>query len=273
MGKNEKLVIVKLGGSVITNKEKPLSPNLQNIRRICRELSRIIVIDKQIQLFLIHGGGSFGHYYAKKFGLGTSPVTSASPEGLARTSATMIELHSLILEELCRAGVYCATILPSELFQENGVNSLSGYGRKRVQAVFENHLVPITFGFVNFEGSESFIVSGDKIAISVANAFDVQKTIFIMNVDGIFQASDLKGGIFRELDHELLPLESTSKGFDVTGGVKAKISAGFEISKLGSEVYFLNGTKSNRLYNALRDNNVIATKIYPMKKPAPYLSK
>ncbi len=108
MGKSDKLVVVKLGGSVITNKDKPLSPNFANIRLISRQISRAISSNDKLRLILIHGGGSFGHYYAKKFGLGTKPISSAAPEGLAWTTAAMVKLHSIILDEFCNAGVYCS---------------------------------------------------------------------------------------------------------------------------------------------------------------------
>jgi len=163
--------------------------------------------------------------------------------------------------------VYCGTILPLELF--SGVEkpiSIQESGRNRVQSIFENHLVPITFGYVNLEGDQSYIVSGDTIALALAASFPIAKVIFVMDVDGVYRSSNMKGSIIEELVAEEFPLESSITGYDVTGGIRSKIRAGFDIAKHGSDVYFVNGTKSNRLFNLLGDsNNVVATKIYSTK--------
>ena len=271
MGKDEKITLVKIGGSVITEKEKPLTPNLRNIRLIGKELSRASISNPRLRYILIHGGGSYGHYYAKKFRLGTNVRSAASPEGLARTAASMIELHSIVLEELCIAGVYCGTVLPIELFSQiDEPITISGAGKYRLNSVLRNDLIPITFGYVNLVGNKSYIISGDKIALALARALPVVKTIFVMDVDGVFRSPEMNGSIIRELREENFSVESSTRGYDVTGGIKAKISAGFEIAKLGSDVYFLNGSKRNRLLGVLRGSgNAVATKIYSTKKSAP----
>jgi len=267
MGKDGKLIVVKLGGSLITNKDKPLSANIRNIRLASRELSKALSSIGKLRLFLIHGGGSFGHYYAKKFSLGTNQIKSASPEGLSRTAAAMIQLHSIVLEELCSAGVYSGTILPIELFRGTREMSIAKSGVDRILSVFENGLLPITFGYVNLVGDSSFIISGDKIAIAVARKFAVEKTIFLTDVDGVYPSSDLRGPIIRKLVSSKSSIESSVRHYDVTGGIKSKISVGFELSKLGSDVFFLNGSKPNRLLAVLNDeDDAVATRIYSVKK-------
>ncbi|MDW3626632.1 MAG: hypothetical protein QOK72_08305, partial [Nitrososphaeraceae archaeon] len=61
-----KLVIIKLGGSVITFKEKPLSANYKAINNISKILSKL-----EIPLIIVHGGGSYGHYWSVKFDMHT----------------------------------------------------------------------------------------------------------------------------------------------------------------------------------------------------------
>ncbi len=270
MGKIDQLVLIKLGGSVITHKNEPLSADLRNIRTISTQLSRAIEADKSLRLLLIHGGGSFGHYYAKKFGLNTRIKKSASPEGLARTAAAMVQLHSILLEELDNAGVYCSTVLPIELFSMiKEPIELSASGRERVDSIYRNGLIPITFGFVNLEGQRSYIISGDTVALALAGALPVAKTIFVMDVDGVYNSEELSGPIIKRLSRKNLEVGSSVQKFDVTGGIKSKIAVGFEIADRNSDVYFVNGTKPSRILDVLQDSNrAIATRIYPTKKPA-----
>jgi isopentenyl phosphate kinase len=265
MGKS--LVVVKIGGSVVTNKDEPLSPNKRNIRLICNDLSKALSKDMVKDLFLIHGGGSFGHYYAKKFSIGTKAQNGTSPEGLARTSAAMLQLHSIVLEELCNAGVYCTTMLPVELLNDSlEYPAISDDGVRRINSSFDNHLIPISFGFVNLRGSESYIVSGDKIALAVARSFSVTRTIFAMDVDGVYPSADLKGPVINELSVTDSKFEDSLRSFDVTGGIRAKISTGFELSKYGTDVLFLNGREPGRLSRAIQgEDDVVATRIYSTK--------
>jgi isopentenyl phosphate kinase len=112
----------------------------------------------------------------------------------------------------------------------------------------------------------SSITSGDKIALALARKYRVRSAIFAMDVDGVFRSSDLSGSIIRRLaGHPQIP--STLRNFDVTGGLEAKIATGLELSKLGTEVFFVNGAKRNRLSRLLLgDTDVLATKIYSLNE-------
>lgn len=267
--KSDELVVVKLGGSVITNKDVPLAPRVENMRLIASELSAAISIRPDLKIVIIHGGGSFGHFYAKKFGLGTT-LAKSSAEGIAMTSASMIKLHSILLELLCASAFFCRTILPTELYGR-GVSGVNSEGMDKIEEIFANNLFPITFGFVNLTNSGAFILSGDKIALDLASKSRVATTLFVMDVDGVYPSPELKGDILPELSRENPKISSSAKEFDVTGGIRAKISVGFALADLGTDVYFLNGTKPGRLQNALTDpTQVIATRIYSAKKSRPH---
>jgi isopentenyl phosphate kinase len=142
MGNIKDLVIVKLGGSLITNKDIPQSPNIRNMKLVSKEISKVISIDKTLRLILIHGGGSYGHYFANKFGIGTARRSNVPSEGLALTAAAMIKLHSIILEELNSAGVFCGTLFPIEILSRNG-EFVSSEGEFRIRSILEKKLVHI----------------------------------------------------------------------------------------------------------------------------------
>ncbi len=62
------MIILKLGGSVITRKDS-LTPTLDsnNLTRIAREISN----SSHHKLIVVHGAGSFGHPYAKEYAIGS----------------------------------------------------------------------------------------------------------------------------------------------------------------------------------------------------------
>ena len=53
------MILIKLGGSIITNKERPLSPRRKTIDIILKEISKI-----KEPVVMVHGGGSYGHYWS-----------------------------------------------------------------------------------------------------------------------------------------------------------------------------------------------------------------
>jgi len=272
MGKIENLVIVKLGGSAITDKDKPLTSNIQNIDNMAEELAAAMNANRELNLVIIHGGGSFGHYYAKKYGLGTSLSKVVSGEGIGWTAAGMIRLHAILLEQLCKSRVFCSTILPNELLTENQSRpSVSGSGIERLFSAFANRLVPITFGFVNVTPEGAYIISGDAIALAIARTFAVKRTVFAMDVDGVYSSPDLKGKIIPELNFRNSKIVTSRKELDVTGGIEGKISTSLDLADLGSDACFVNGSVPGRLSKAINGSeDVVATRIYSTKKSRPH---
>ena len=56
------MILIKLGGSIITNKEKPLSSRRKTINNIMKQIKKI----KEPKI-IVHGGGSYGHYWSVKY--------------------------------------------------------------------------------------------------------------------------------------------------------------------------------------------------------------
>ena len=53
------MILIKLGGSVITDKNRPLTARLDVVQRLAYEIAAC-----EEKVVLIHGGGSFGHIKA-----------------------------------------------------------------------------------------------------------------------------------------------------------------------------------------------------------------
>lgn len=266
MGRVGNLVVLKLGGSLITFKDKPLAVNYANIRITVRAIAAALPLLEDARLFILHGGGSFGHYYAKKYGLSTR-LQITDPKHVSVITGAMMDLHSIVLKEMLKAKVPCMTILPSQILTESGA-ALSSGGEKYLEALFDSGLVPITFGNVHVSKKGSRIVSGDRLALAVVKSFGKQnsRVVFGMDVDGIFPDEKMEGAIIDELS-ERSDVRSELRHFDVTGGISSKIQTGLELSRCGADVFFVNGSKPARLKAALEGRrNVKGTKIYSHKE-------
>ena len=253
------LIVLKLGGSLITHKDRPLSPNALGVRLVGRTVSRILRRHSDVKLILIHGGGSFGHYYASKFHASTD-TRNISSEGIAKISEAMIHLHSLVLKEMVGEGVRCRTIAVSEILQGSDA-IMDEYASRKLSALLSIGCVPITFGDIVTNSRGSSIISGDKIALALARKLDVERVIFAMDVDGIYSNSQMKGEVIPELNTRS-GISWKERKFDVTGGVESKIKIGFELARLGTDVFFVNGKKVKRLESALLgEQNSLSTTI------------
>ena len=84
------LLVIKLGGSVITFKEKPLSPNYQAIDKMANIIKEL---KKPYKIIIVHGGGSFGHYWSVKYDMHTQPY-AYQMKALSEFVESMIKLNS-----------------------------------------------------------------------------------------------------------------------------------------------------------------------------------
>ncbi|MFC1789909.1 hypothetical protein ACFLZP_00275 [Patescibacteria group bacterium] len=83
----KKLILVKLGGSLITNKQKPFTQRPKTIARLVREIHQ--AKNKVNKLLIVgHGGGSYPHVPAKKFQTNQGVINKKSYQGIAEVQAT-----------------------------------------------------------------------------------------------------------------------------------------------------------------------------------------
>ncbi|MCP8304338.1 MAG: isopentenyl phosphate kinase family protein [archaeon] len=243
------LVIVKLGGSLITHKDKPLSINLEALDIVSNALSK-----SDLPLVLVHGGGSFGHYFAEKYGLKLKP-SRVSAEGVAKTRLAMLKLDLKILNSLDRHGMNPYPLPPSNFV---------GYSVESQRRVFfsliDYGLTPITYGDVLPKRGGFYVLSGDEITRMLSETLRPTRAVFLLNVDGIFEDLNQPESLIEELKPEdLTKIKLKSTDMDVTGGMKLKIKEAMKIAESGVDVIFVSGRDSERIVRALKGEQTKGT--------------
>ena len=235
------MILIKLGGSIITNKEKALSPRKKTIENIVKNLKKI---DEPI--IIVHGGGSYGHYWSVKYDMHTKE-RKYDLRGVSIVKNSMIELNKIILDSMIknRLSPYC---LPPTDFMTG--NKPIAKKVKEIQKIAKSGMIPVTFGDALWYGqNKTYILSGDKIMTHLAKILKPKLTIFALNEDGLY--SDLKSKkLIEELKGEQ-PLISENK-MDVTGGMTRKVEEATKIAKMGLKVFFVNGNKPERIVKAVK---------------------
>tara|TARA_B110000116_G_C16696128_1_gene517573 strand:+ start:45 stop:782 length:738 start_codon:yes stop_codon:yes gene_type:complete len=234
------MILIKLGGSIITNKERPLSARRKAIESILKQIKKI----KEPKI-IVHGGGSYGHYWSVKYDMHTKPA-KYDARGVAIVKNSMIELNKIILDIAVknRINAYC---LPPTDFM-NGNKSIKNK-ILTMNDISKSGLIPITFGDALWFGQKkSYILSGDVIMTTIAKVLKPRLSVFVLNVDGVY--SDLKT---KKLIYDFKkekPTISINK-MDVTGGMTRKITEAVKISRSGLNVFFTNGNKPQRITDAV----------------------
>ncbi|HXV66866.1 MAG TPA: isopentenyl phosphate kinase [Nitrosopumilaceae archaeon] len=235
------MILIKLGGSIITNKEKPLSLRRKTVDRIIHSLKNI---DENI--IVVHGGGSFGHYWSVKYNMHTKPK-KYDLRGVSIIKNSMVELNGIILDSFLKNNLnpYC---LPPTDFVMGNKPSIKKI--KQMAEIANAGLIPVTYGDALWYGEKkSYILSGDSIMTMIAKVLRPRLTIFVLNVDGLYSDLKSKRLISNFKDDKLLIKKSS---MDVTGGMSRKVTEALKISKMGLKVFFVNGNKPARIVNAIK---------------------
>ena len=233
-------VLVKLGGSVVTFKDRPLSANVEAIDRISKVLAGIS------PLVVVHGGGSFGHHWSVKYDMHTRPA-AYDPHGVSVVHESMVALNQIIVNSLIKAGANPYALAPPVF--------TSGHRPfpakvKEIGVMAGTGMTPVTFGDVVHMGGKKYsILSGDALMSMLAKVLRPTKVIFATNADGIYRNMGT-----RELVAEMRPKGkvefSGTSGVDVTGGMQRKVREAFKIASLGMDVMLVNGLVPERIAEA-----------------------
>ncbi|MFX0071496.1 MAG: type 2 isopentenyl-diphosphate Delta-isomerase [Candidatus Hermodarchaeota archaeon] len=263
------IIILKLGGSLITDKNEPFSIRKDVIENSINQ----IIESKKEKLIIVHGGGSFGHPVAKQYKISNGLDLKIKDQifGLTKTHEVMNRLNTYLINSFLEKNQPAMAFQASSIFLKDFENIFS-----KSISIIEKSLnlgvIPILYGDIIFEKNKSFsIISGDRIILELCRYFEkgtISKVIFATEVDGIFVRESERGEEkillaqnvdCSELDR--LNLAQLSQKIDVTGGIRGKINSIKEICELNIEVQILNGLKDGYLLKALKGQNIECTKI------------
>jgi len=234
------MILIKLGGSIITNKQKPLSPRRKTINNILKEIGKI-----KEPIIIVHGGGSYGHYWSVKYDMHTKPAKT-SPKGVAIVKNSMVELNKIILDSAVKNRINSYCLPPTDFM--NGNKAIKSK-ILTINDISKSGLTPITFGDALWFGQKkSYILSGDVIMTIIGKILKPRLSLFVLDVDGVY--SDLKT---KRLIHDFKKEKPEIKNnkMDVTGGMTRKITEASNMAKAGLKIFFVNGNKPKRITDAI----------------------
>ncbi|MBN2603316.1 MAG: isopentenyl phosphate kinase family protein [Candidatus Thermoplasmatota archaeon] len=245
------MIILKIGGSVITNKSQENTFKKQTMDRLSKEIKR-----SGKKIILVHGAGSFGHITAKKYGLQNGFQEAEQIRGFSLTHKAVQKLNSYVIESLYNQDIPAISLPPHSMLRLNN-HMLKTFEFEIFNMYLKRGFFPVTFGDVVLDDTLGIsICSGDLLVLSLVKYFKPEKAIFVTDEDGLYTKNpkinsdaELINSI-TENELENLTTDADSHD-DVTEGMKGKIDTIKNISKCGIDTILLNGNKQGRLYNVL----------------------
>ena len=245
------LTILKIGGSVITDKDSVSVAKKDEIDRISQEIAAFRK-EVKMPLILVHGAGSFGHPQAIEH---LSKGFNANGAYLIHTSVKA--LNSMVVDSLNKAKLNALPVHPlNSCLLENG--NIAEFQTAQIKLMLERDIVPVLHGDVVMDRVlGAAVLSGDRIVPYLATAMVASRIGAGSNVDGVL---DNKGEVIKKITPpSFVDIKNNIQGAsspDVTGGMLGKVLELLDLSKKGISSRIFNAAKKNMVSKFLYGEDV-----------------
>lgn len=225
-------VILKLGGSILTDKSADCAINRESLDTIAAAIAGAGTDG----IVIVHGAGSCGHPEAKRYHLDVGAVAGKT-DGIYVTHRAVSGLNDAVVSALREKGVAAIGVHPLHVgVADNG--RLVAFESRHLEKMLRLGMVPVIHGDVVMDLSRgACIVSGDQLVRYVAAALAIRRVGLATDVPGVLDEGRVVPVITRRM------LESLhigdSKHTDVTGGMRGKIDEllGLADAGIGSDIF------------------------------------
>ncbi len=249
------VVTVKLGGSLITEKERPRTARRDVIARLAAELAASReALDEAV--LVGHGSGSYGHPPAARYRLHEGLEAEGAAHGVALTQARAAELHGIVLHALRAAGVPTFSVAPSSAaVAEDG--RIVDLPAEAVALALDRGFLPVVYGDVVMDRRRGVAISStEEVLECLADAlldhgWQVARALWMGDTEGVY---DGRGKVLAEVDAEgpvpgaVGPAATT----DVTGGMAHRVEVALRMAARGIPSWIGDGMEPGTLARALR---------------------
>lgn len=275
----QETIFLKLGGSLITDKDTPYTPRLDKLRELAVEIKTVLDSRPELILILGHGSGSFGHTAAKKYGTrdGITPLhlppfsekMGGEKEGgenywkgFAEVRYQAAELTRYVMQTLLEAGIPALPFSPSASMVSTN-RKVTSHNILAIRKALEAHLLPVVHGDVAFdEALGGTILSTEDVFAFLAEHLSPTRILLAGIEAGVWADFPARTRLVKQIqlsDYEKMKAGiGGSASTDVTGGMKAKVEEMFALiqKNKGLTVQIFSAEEGGLLTQALQGENV-----------------
>lgn len=222
------MILLKLGGSLITNKKSAFSARVDVIKRIGLEILKAKEDNPDLKLIIGHGSGSFGHHVATQYGTRDHVCTQEQWLGFQKVWFAARQLNQIVIETFNQIGLPIICFPPSgSIITSN--RTISNWNLEPIMSALNNDLIPVIYGDVVFDNNFGGIILSTEDLFLYLTKKTRGKAILIAGIEeGVWQDYPQKNKLISLItprNFELYAnLISSSTTVDVTGGMQAKVN-------------------------------------------------
>jgi isopentenyl phosphate kinase len=283
----ETLVFLKLGGSLITDKDRPHTARLEVLERLAEEVAQAREAQAReakareaqareaqareaqareadargalpgLRLVLGHGSGSFGHTAARKYGTRLGVHTHQDWAGFAEVWKEARALNQIVIDALAAAGIPVIAFPPSaSVIAQDG--QVLRWDLSPLQAALSAGLVPLVNGDTIFDEQRGgTILSTEDLFIYLARHLHPTRILLAGRETGVWEdfptCTRLIESITPQNFSVLVERIGGSASVDVTGGMLEKVRTMLELAEElpGFEAQIFSGLEAGNVRKAL----------------------
>lgn len=244
------MIVIKAGGSAITEKNKPYTLRTKVMQSVAAQLRHV-----SEPVILAHGVGSYGHPIAKKHRIGHG--FDGKPEtrlGFLYTHFWVDELSQRFVKILLDAGVPAGRLRPTSLFITEK-RRIVAFFEEPLQRYLEMGIIPVLHGDGPTDRRQGYcVLSADQSVVFLAKIFQATRLIFGLDVDGVLDRGKTVSKIrYAELEKWQSRITDNQ---DASGGLPRKLKEISALEGIDISVQLINLTQPGLLHAAIQGEHV-----------------
>ncbi len=267
----EDLIVLKLGGSLLTDKSKAYKLREEVLKAVAVEIKECIDLGLIKSLVIVHGVGSFGHPPVLKYNLHKGFRNKDQLISMSKTQLIVNEFRKTIATTFQEEGVPINLMHASSMVVGSKM-IITDYTFNSLKGFLSLGMVPLIGGDMMYDTSMGFSVcSGDQLAVILSRVLLAEQLIFATDVSGVFDKDPKTGEhaqLLREIKlseiEQLFTKTNETANNDASGKMRGKLLSLASIKdkiQEGLEVVILSMNKKGVLKNYLKGQESELTKI------------
>lgn len=256
------LIFLKLGGSLITDKDQAHTALIPRIDSLCGQIKEYLFANPNAKLVLGHGSGSFGHHAAEKYHTRSGVQTPSEWQGFAEVWSEARALNTIVVDRLNAVGLPVVSFpFSASGMAEN--QSIISWDGTPIQLALASGLLPVIYGDIAFDRQlGGTIVSTEEQFAFLAHELQPARILLTGIEMGIWRDFPTCTDLIDTLSYcefaEVKTAIAGSASVDVTGGMASKVSIMFDIIQkypaLTARIF--SGAAPDALLQALRGDPI-----------------
>ena len=249
------LILIKLGGSIITDKKKDFTVREANILRLGKEIKSALKTGS-CKVIIGHGAGSIAHVPAHKYKTKEGLINKNSLYGMSVTEDAARKLNAIVIKTFLKIGLPAFSFSPASfLISDTKVCSKSYLDP--VKKALQIGIIPVVYGDVVIDKVRGCtIFSTEKILSILAKELMGEykiRIIYATDTNGVYDENGetiekITTTNFDKIKKSIIGATST----DVTGGMLHKVEEALKLAKNSKiSIQIINGRKKGELKSAV----------------------